>query len=266
MDAEAVSYDPKTKAYQPFQHISQRIKRKHDIEKMSAQLPVEVNAFDLLYLNEKSLISEPFEKRTKLLRKIIKDQKYKFKASEQIITSSDSEVEKFNKEALGDGQEGVMIKNLSSPYKPGSRVGHMLKLKTESQELDVVIIGAEYGKGKRAGWLSSFNIAIKETRENKFLGIGKVGTGIKEKQEQGTSFAELTKLLKPLITETKGRHVKVKPKIVITVTYQDMQKSPTYSSGFALRFPRLTAMRPDRAASTIATLDEVKSDFKRLHK
>lgn len=264
MDTEAVGYDPKTKAYQPFQHISQRIRRKYDIEKMQKQLPIEVNAFDLLYLNGKSLIGEPFEKRTKLLRKIIKSQKYKFVPSKQIITSSESEVEKFNKQALGQGEEGLMIKNLKSPYKPGSRVGHMLKLKTEAQELDVVIVGAEYGKGKRAGWLSSFDIAIKSGSE--FLGIGKVGTGIKEKQEQGTSFAELTKLLKPIITETKGRHVKVKPKIVITVTYQDMQKSPTYKSGFALRFPRLTAMRPDKGPGQTSSLEDVKRDFKRLHK
>jgi len=264
LDTEAVGYDPKTKAYQAFQHISQRIKRKYDIERLQKELPVEINAFDILYYNGKSLISEPFKKRSQLLRKIIKKQRYKFVPARQIITSSEKELEDFNKKSLGEGEEGIMIKNLESPYKPGSRVGHMLKLKTESQELDVVIIGAEYGKGKRAGWMSSFDIAIKFN--NDFLGIGKVGTGIKEKQELGTSFAELTKLLKPLIEKEKGRHVTIKPKIVIEVTYQDMQKSPSYSSGFALRFPRLSRMRPDKSAGSVATLAEVKADFKRLHK
>jgi len=268
IDSEAVGYDPLTKSYTSFQHISQRIKRKYDIERLQKELPIEVNVFDILYYNGKSLIDTPFRKRSKLLRKIIKTQKFKFVAAKQIITSSEKELENFNKKALGEGEEGIMIKNLESPYKPGARVGHMLKLKTQTQELDVVIIGAEYGKGKRAGWLSSFDIACKDG--DKYLGIGKVGTGIKEKveavEDQGASFAELTKMLKPLIEEERGRHVKVKPKIVIEVTYQDMQKSPSYPSGFALRFPRLARMRPDKSAKSIATLSEVKKEFERLHK
>jgi DNA ligase-1 len=268
IDAEAVGYDPKTKAYTPFQSVSQRIKRKYDIESMAKQLPVEINVFDIVYYNGKSLINEPFKERSKILRKITKKEKYKLKPAEQIITSNIKEAQKFNQKALGEGEEGIMIKNLESQYKPGSRVGHMLKLKTQAQELDLVITGAEYGKGKRAGWLSSFDIACKH--EDKFLGIGKVGTGIKEKgdavQEGGASFAELTKLLKPLIIEEKDKHIFVKPKIVIEVTYQDMQKSPTYNSGFALRFPRLARMRPDKKPSQIATLQEIKTDFKRIHK
>jgi len=268
IDAEAVGYNPKTKKYTPFQEISQRIRRKYDIEKMAEKLPVEVNIFDIVYYDGNSLIDEPFEKRSKIIRKIVKKQAYKLKPSEQIITSKIEEAQKFYQKALDDGEEGVMIKNLSSPYKPGSRVGHMLKLKPSMNELDLVIIGAEYGNGKRAGWMSSFDLAC--IKDNKFLGIGKVGTGIKEKlesvEEGGVSFEQLTKLLKPYITEEKGKHVKIKPKIVITITYQDIQKSPTYPSGFALRFPRLTQMRPDRKPNTIATLNEIKADFEKIHK
>lgn len=264
IDAEAVGYDPKTKRYLPFQNVSQRIRRKYDIEKVMKELPVEINAFDIIYYNGKSLISDPFKERTKLLRKIIKREKWKLKPSEQIITSNEKEAESFYKKALEAGEEGLMIKNLSSPYKPGSRVGHMLKYKPEMQELDLVIVGAEYGTGKRAGWLSSFDLACKSGSE--YLPIGKVGTGFKEKEELGISFAEMTKLLKPLITETHGKHVKVKPKIVISIIYQNIQKSPTYESGFALRFPRLTQLRPDRSPSTVATLSEVKKDYEKLHR
>jgi DNA ligase-1 len=110
--------------------------------------------------------------------------------------------------------------------------------------LDLVIVGAEYGTGKRSGWMSSFILGCKDKEEYKE--IGKVGTGIKEKVQEsqekielGVSFDELTNLLKPLIISEEGKNVKVKPRIVVSVHYQEIQKSPTYNSGFALRFPRI---------------------------
>ncbi len=261
LDSEAVGYDKKTKEYKSFQSISQRIKRKYDIEKMQEELPVEVNVFDILYYNGKSLLNEPFIKRTELIRKIIKNQPYHIIHSKQIITGDEKKAEEFYKKALKDRQEGVMMKNLNSVYNPGSRVGHMLKIKPEERDLDLVITGGEYGTGKRSGWISSFILSCKN--KDKFLEIGKVGTGFKEKKEEGVSFYELTEKIKPLITEEKGKSVKIKPKIVMSVTYQEIQKSPTYSSGFALRFPRFTALRPDRSASDITSLSEVKRDFEK---
>ncbi|GIU68332.1 MAG: DNA ligase [Candidatus Pacearchaeota archaeon] len=259
IDSEAVGFDKKTKEYRPFQEISQRIKRKYDIENLKEQLPVEVNAFDLLYYNGESLIDKPFKERAKLLRKIIKPQKYKIVPAKQIITSSESEAERFYKEALKEKQEGVMFKNLEAVYQPGSRVGHMLKVKPEEKDFDLVITGAEYGTGKRSGWLSSFVLSCRD--KNKFLDVGKVGTGVKEKKEEGISFEELTEKLKPYILEEKGKEVKIKPKVIVSVTYQEIQKSPTYSSGFALRFPRITALRPDKPLSEITTLNEIKKEF-----
>jgi DNA ligase-1 len=88
-----------------------------------------------------------------------------------------------------------------------------------------------------------------------------MGTGIKEKEEEGISFKELTEKLKPLITEEKGKNVKIKPKIVVSITYQEIQHSPNYNSGFALRFPRLTALRPDKPLNEVASLEEVRKDF-----
>jgi len=280
LDSEAVGYNPKTKRYTSFQDISQRIKRKYDIDKMAKELPIEINVFDILYYNGKSMIDEPFEKRTSLLRKIIKTEKLKFRTSEQLITDNEEKAEKFYKEALRIGEEGVMIKNLSSPYKPGARVGDMLKLKPASNELDLVIVGAEYGTGKRGGWLSSFDIACRDEETGEFLDMGKVSTGIKEKEgdegqkgedeqksekkgKDGTTYEEMTKLLKPLIISEKGKTVRIKPKIVITVIYQDIQGSPSYNSGFALRFPRFIALRPDRDVHDIATIDEIKKAHKK---
>jgi len=261
LDSEAVGFDSKTKKYRPFQEISQRIKRKYDIEKLRKELPVEINVFDILYYNEKSLIKTPFKKRRELIEKIIKNQKYKIRTSKAIITSDEKEAEKFYKKALKEGEEGVMMKNLSAPYKPGSRVGYGVKIKPEENEFDLVITGAEYGTGKRAGWLTSFDVACK--KEDKFLGIGKVSTGLKEKSKEGLSYKEMTQKLKALIIKTKGRHVQVKPKLVVTVTYQNIQKSPKYPSGYALRFPRFTQLRPDRSPEDIATLDEIKKEYEK---
>ncbi|HTY44023.1 MAG TPA: ATP-dependent DNA ligase [Patescibacteria group bacterium] len=261
LDSEAVGYDKKTKAYKPFQAISQRIKRKYDIEKMQEELPVEINVFDILYYDGKSLLDEPFRKRTELVRKIVSPHPLKIVHAKQIITDDEKKAEEFFKQALKNNQEGVMMKNLDSIYQPGSRVGFMLKVKPQEKDFDLVIVGGEYGTGKRGGWISSFILACRE--DGKFLEIGKVGTGFKEKKEEGVSFHELTEKIKPLITEEKGKSVKIKPKIVVSVTYQEIQKSPTYSSGFALRFPRFTALRPDRNPSDITTLKEVKADFEK---
>ncbi len=264
LDSEAIGYDKKTKEYTPFQAISQRIRRKYDIEKIKEELPIEINVFDILYYNGKSLIKEPFEKRSQTIRKIIKETPYKIVSSKQIITDDLNKAEEFYKKALKDNQEGVMMKNLSTAYQPGNRVGHMLKVKPSEKDLDLVITGAEYGTGKRSGWLSSFILSCKSKEDSEFLEIGKVGTGIKEKDEQeGVSFNELNDLLKPLIIKEQGKDVKIKPKIIVAVTYQEIQQSPNYNSGWALRFPRITALRPDKHLSEIANIEEIEEEVQK---
>ena len=259
IDSEAVGYSQKTGKYLPFQSISQRIKRKYDIEDMAEKFPVELNIFDILYYNGKNLLNEGFVKRRELLEKIVKQEKRKIILAKKFVTDDEKEVEKFYKEAINSGNEGLMIKKLDSPYKPGARVGHMVKLKPTLENLDLVIVGAEWGTGKRATWLSSFTLACVDDDGN-FLEIGKVGTGIKEKEEEGVSFKQLTEELKPLITNQKGREVKTKPKVVVEVTYGEIQKSPTYSSGYALRFPRVVKLRLDRGPDECSTLNMVE-DF-----
>jgi len=261
IDSEAVGYDPKTKKYRPFQKISQRIKRKYDIERLEKELPVELILFDIIYYNEKSYIKEPFKKRRELLKKIVKGKKNKIILAEQIITSDGKKAQKFYDKAINENQEGLMVKKIDAPYKPGSRIGYGYKLKPQDADFDLVIVGAEYGTGKRAGWLTSYDLACKSGDE--FLEIGKVSTGLKEKEDLGLSFNEMTKLLIPLIKKEDGRKVTVKPKIVVSVTYQNIQKSPTYKSGFALRFPRITKLRPDRSTTDIASLNEIKKDYKK---
>lgn len=266
IDSEAVGYSKKTNKYMPFQNISQRIKRKYDIEKLSRDLPVELNVFDIIYYNGKSYLNEPFRERRKLLEKIVKQEKKKIVLAKNLLTSNIKEVEKFYKEAIQLGNEGLMFKTLDAPYKPGARVGHMVKYKREAEGLDLVIVAAEWGEGKRANWLSSYTIACIDENGN-FLEVGKVSTGLKEKDEEGLSFGKMTKLLKPLIIFEKGKEVKIKPEIVIEVGYEEIQKSPTYKSGFALRFPRVVRLRTmDRSAEDASTLDYIKELYKQQKK
>ena len=179
--------------------------------------------------------------------------------AKSIITESDSKVETFYSAALSENQEGLMGKNLDAPYKPGARIGHAVKLKPEDKDFDLVITGAEWGTGKRAGWLTSFDVAVDSGDE--LLGIGKVSTGLKELEGDDLSYAEMTKKLKEIEVEEDGRKIKVRPEVVVTVQYQDIQKSVNYPSGYALRFPRITRLREDRGVSDIAKLEEVEMEF-----
>jgi len=256
IDSEAVGYNKKTGKYLPFQSISQRIKRKHGIKQISEDFPVELNVFDIIYHNGKSMISEKFSERRKLLEKIIAKEPKKIVLSKNIVTENKKEVEKFFKEAFNAGNEGLMFKALDAPYKPGARVGHMVKFKAMMETLDLVIVGADWGEGKRSKWLSSYTVACIDENDE-FVGIGKASTGLKEKEEEGLSFVEMTRLLKPLIISEKGKEIRVKPKIVIEVGYDEIQKSPTYESGYALRFPRVIQIREDKGPEEASTLDYV---------
>ena len=255
LDSEVVGYNPGTKRYMPFEAISQRIRRKYDIEQLSKKLPVEINVFDVLYINGKSVLQMPFIERRKLLEKLIVAREWVIRASKQLVTGDVNEAEAFYTEALNSGEEGIMIKALDAPYKQGRRVGYLVKLKPVVNDLDLVIVGAEYGSGKRAGWLTSYVVACRTP--DGFAEVGMVSSGLKEKEEAGTSYDEMTQILKPLIIDNQGNGVRVQPKIVVSVTYQNIQASPSYPSGYALRFPRITHYRPDRTTSDIATLADI---------
>jgi len=127
LDSEVVGFDPKTKKYKPFEAISQRIRRKHEVGKLINELPVEINVFDVLYLNGENVMDKPFRDRRKILEKIVTPLHFKIRLSTQFISNNKEEVRKFYEDALRLGEEGVMLKNLESSYHPGRRVGHMVK-------------------------------------------------------------------------------------------------------------------------------------------
>lgn len=259
LDVEAIGYKADTKQYVAFQEISRRIKRKYDIQKVREELPVELKVFDILSLNKEDVTQKEYQERRKLLEKQVQEREYKVTLSELFVTGKEKDALSFFEKANETGNEGVMAKKLSGIYKPGNRVGTMLKYKSVLDDLDVVIVGAEWGQGKRKGWLTSYTIACIQGDEYKT--IGKIATGLKEKPQEGFSFKQMTDLLKPHIIETDGREVKITPEEVITVRFEEIQKSPSYTSGYALRFPRFVAHRPDKDNTSIATQKEIEKMY-----
>ncbi len=235
----------------PFQDLSKRIKRKYEIPEMVKNIPVEINLFDIIFHEGKSKTNEKFKERRELLKKIIEETE-EFRLATQIITGNPEEADKFYRDALALGHEGVMAKNPDAPYQPGSRVGYMYKIKPVMETLDLVIIGATWGEGRRAHWLASFLLAVRNPDTGEFLTIGRMGTGLTDEH-----FKEMTELLKSEISEEIGKDVKIKPRVVVEVAYEEIQKSPTYESGYALRFPRLVRIRTDKGPEDADTIERV---------
>ncbi|HLD15354.1 MAG TPA: ATP-dependent DNA ligase [Candidatus Nanoarchaeia archaeon] len=260
LDSEVVGYDKKTGKYLPFQSISQRIRRKYDIEEMGKKFPVEVNVFDVLFLNGKSLFNEQLLERRKILEKIVKPIDKKIVLAKNLITDSAKEVETFYKSALKAGHEGIMFKSITASYKPGRYVGFMAKLKEVLETLDLVIVKAEWGEGKRAKWLSSYTVACKDSDGN-LVEVGKVSTGVKEKGENEVTFEQITKELKPLIISEKSKEVTLHPSLVVEVAFEEIQKSPSYSSGYAMRFPRFLRVRFDRSLDDISDINLIEKIY-----
>ena len=244
----------------PFQDLSRRIKRKYNIKEISGKIPVEINLFDAIYHEGKSKIDAAFTERRKILEKIVSPTE-NFRIADEVITSDAGEAGKFYKKALDLGHEGVMVKNLDAPYQPGSRVGHMYKVKPIMETLDLVLVGATWGEGRRANWLASYLLAVLDPDSGQLLTMGRMGTGFTDEE-----FKSMTELLKEQITEQTGKEVKLKPSVVVEVAYEEIQKSPTYESGYALRFPRLVRIREDKGvddADTLARVEEILGSRKR---
>lgn len=221
----------------PFQMLSRRIQRKYDIERMVKEIPVRTDLFDIIYINGKSLMDVPLKKRWEMLGEALSQAKGKFSLVGHIETKDIKKAEDFYRRCLSLGEEGVIVKNLDAHYQPGRRVGFWLKVKPIMEPLDLVITGATWGEGKRAEWLGSLVLSARDSK-GMLVPTAMLGSGLTDEQLE-----YLTKKLKKLITEENGRDVRIKPCIVLEVAYEEIQKSPKYESGYALRFPRLLRLR-----------------------
>lgn len=257
VEGEVLGINPKTGLPLPFQILSQRIHRKYDIKKMTKEIPIQIHLFDVVYLEGKTLFNKKFIERRKILEKVVKVIPKKFELAKQIISDDLKELNEFYREALKANQEGLFLKVLDSPYIFGRHVGGWYKIKPIMETLDLVITGASWGRGSRAKWLSSYVLACRDPNTGKFLSCGMMGTGLTEKQ-----FQTMTERLRTLIIVEKGTQVKLKPKIVVEIAYQEIQKSPTYESGFALRFPRLQRIREDKGPEEADTIERIRNLYK----
>ncbi len=236
----------------PFQHLMRRFKRVHGIVDTAAKIPLKLFLFDILYLNGKNLISLPYLKR----RAILLENVGKIPLTKQIVTNSSGVANDFLKEAINDGQEGLMAKKIDSPYTPGARGKRWFKVKTTLEPLDLVITAAEYGYGRRHGWLSDYYLAARDSETDEFLELGKTFKGLTDAE-----IIEMTRRLKALTVNEDRWRVVVQPKIVVEVTYNEIQRSPTYKSGMALRFARITRIRDDKAAEDVDTIQRVREIY-----
>lgn len=225
----------------PFQELLRRFRRIHDITTATGEIPLKLYLFDVLYVNGKTLLNCTYLKRIELLSEFAEPFLVK-----RIITDNPKEVSQFLYEAVTAGHEGLMAKTLDSTYIPGKRDKAWLKIKPV-ETLDLVIKAAEWGHGRRKGWLSNYHLATKEGHT-----IGKTFKGLTDQQ-----FQEMTEKLQTLKIREDSYTVYVHPEIVVEVAYNEIQKSPTYPSGYALRFARIKNIRDDKSPEDADTLERV---------
>lgn len=237
-----------------FQHLMRRFRRVHDIDEMTKEIPVKLYLFDVIYIDGKSLASTLYMDRRKRLGEIAG----RIPLTEQIITRSPSEAENFLREAMRKGHEGLMAKKLDSPYTPGIRGKRWLKIKPTLEPLDLVIVAAEYGYGRRHDWLSDYYLAAKDEKTGKFLPVGKTFKGLTDEE-----IINVTQQLKKLTIRDEHRRVTVIPKIVVEVAYNEIQKSPKYECGMALRFARITRVRDDKTPEEADSIQKVQEIYRK---
>jgi DNA ligase-1 len=238
----------------PFQHLMRRFKRVHEVKGMAEKIPVKLYLFDVLFLDGKSLISLPYVQR----RKILAENVGEISLTTQIVTDKQARAKKFLNEAMDAGHEGLMAKKLDSPYTPGTRGKRWFKIKPVLNPLDLVITAAEYGYGRRHGWLSDYYLAARDAATGEFLNIGKTFKGLTDAE-----IIEMTRRLKELTVRQQGNRVIVLPKIVVEVAYNEIQKSPKYKSRMALRFARITRIRGDKNPEDADTIERVREIFEK---
>lgn len=262
VEGELVGYDRDTGAVVPFQTTSKRIKRKYNIEEMVEEIPVTLNLFEALYATGESLIEDPLTDRKERLEELCPEH-----AVDYWVTDDPDRLREIEAQALAADHEGIMMKSPSSVYSPGNRGKNWLKIKPKVETLDLVVVGGEWGDGRRASievetetgmtevrTMGSFLLAARDEATDEYRTIGKVGTGLTDQQ-----LVDLTETLRPHITADDGTELSFTPAVVWEVGYEEIQKSPRYESGYALRFPRYLGIRDEKPLSEVDSVQRVES-------
>lgn len=254
LDGEVIGVDASGRPA-AFQDLMRRFGRTRDVEKARVEQPLKLYVFDVLALDGALTIDRPWADRISALEEL--------KASagleivERVIKPNLAEAEKFYADAVAAGYEGVMAKSLASAYTPGARGRGWLKIK-HTHTLDLVIVAAEWGYGRRHGWLSNYHLAARDPKRGGFAMLGKTFKGLSDEQ-----FRAMTERLLALKTAEAHGVVTVRPEVVVEVAYNDIQRSPNYDAGMALRFARIVRIRDDKSSEQADSIDTVTADYER---
>ena len=230
----------------PFQTILRRIRRKHDVGDAQEAITLLPWVFDILAADGETLIDQPFLRRRQILESVMNAY-----VAPQLVSDSVDEIEAYYHTSLDNGNEGIMLKVLDSPYLPGNRGKLWIKIKPEVDTIDLVVTGAEWGEGKRAKMFGSFLLACQDENGD-LLEISRVATGIDD-----SMLSTLYDLFKEKIIAEKGKTVSFEPDVVFEVGYAELQRSTNYAAGYALRFPRFVRLRDDKDVYEIETLESL---------
>jgi DNA ligase 1 len=283
LDGEIVAWDNVAGRARPFSVLQQRLGRKKVSDKMLREVPVAFLVFDVLYAGGELVIDRPLRERAQILDELLTQKpppssgntinrrrvgkagtqgKLSFEDEEESVATrvirapvfhatSAAELEELFAAAQARGNEGLMIKDLSSAYTPGKRGKSWLKMKRELATLDVVVTAVEYGHGKRIGVLSDYTFAVWDG--DRLVNIGKAYSGLTDAE-----IAEMTQWFLAHVVEDQGFRLVVEPKIVLEVAFNNMMKSDRHESGYALRFPRIVRLRPDKSAEDADKIERVR--------
>jgi DNA ligase 1 len=286
LDGEIVAWSypanapPEQGHAQPFSTLQQRLGRKKVSEEMIRRAPVAYLVFDVLYAGGELVIDRPLRERAELLDQLFSaprnmgrvqgraaQDQLPFEPDHQPVSahvlrapvapaSSPDQLEELFVAAQARGNEGLMIKDLESVYTPGRRGKSWLKMKRELATLDVVVTAVEYGHGKRIGVLSDYTFAVRDGE--RLVNIGKAYSGLTD-----VEIAEMTKWFLEHTVADHGLRLEVEPKIVVEVAFNNMMRSDRHNSGYALRFPRIVRLRPDKLPEEADTIERVREIFEK---
>jgi DNA ligase-1 len=253
LEGEVVAVDGSGRPI-PFQHLMRRFRRVQGIEDAVEKIPLKLYLFDILYADGESLVTVSYVQRRQLLSQYVEA----MPLTEQLVTDNVEEAEEFLKKAMDAGHEGLMAKKLDSDYAPGVRGKRWLKIKPILEPLDLVLVAAEYGYGRRHGWLSDYYLAARDAETGEFVEVGKTFKGLTD-----VEIVEMTKRLKEIATQEQRWGVSVLPKIVVEVAYNEIQESPKYKCGMTLRFARIIRIRDDKTPEEADTIQRVREIYER---
>jgi DNA ligase-1 len=248
LDGEALALRPDGRP-QPFQVTMRRFGRKLDVAGMRAELPLSVSFFDLLHHDGETLLELPAAQRFERLASVLPTTL----VVPRLVTADAAEAQAFLDGALAAGHEGVMAKSLDAPYEAGRRGKAWLKLKP-AHTLDLVVLAAEWGHGRRRGWLSNLHLGARDEASGAFVMLGKTFKGLTDEL-----LAWQTDALLALATSRDEFIVHVRPELVVEIAVNELQSSPRYPAGLALRFARVKRYRPDKRAEDADTLATVRA-------